>query len=93
VTDTGPKPMLPSGKRSLLTWLTDPDRWVTFRTQLESWVATLAGHIRRGDFPLAPRSEHCTDTCPFGPVCRISQSRASGKVFPLSPPTLRSATP
>jgi ATP-dependent helicase/nuclease subunit B len=89
VTDTGPKPMLPAGKRSLFNWLTDPARWVTFRGQLEAWVTTLAGHIRAGDFPLAPRSDHCTDTCPFGPVCRISQSRATGKVFPLALPSLR----
>jgi hypothetical protein len=86
VTDTGPKPMLPAGKRALLTWLAGPARWEAFRGRLEEWVATLVGHIRGGDFPLAPRSEHCTDTCPFGPVCRISQGRASGKVFPLAPP-------
>jgi ATP-dependent helicase/nuclease subunit B len=88
VTDTGPKPMLPSGKRALLAWLTDPGRWAKFREQLESWVATLVGHIRVGDFPLAPRSEHCTDTCRFGPVCRIAQSRNTGKVLPLALPLL-----
>jgi ATP-dependent helicase/DNAse subunit B len=88
VTDTGAKPMLPSGKRALLAWLTEPGRWVRFREQLEAWVATLVGHVRAGDFPLAPRSEHCTDTCPFGPVCRIAQSRNTGKVFPLALPLL-----
>ncbi|MDB5312447.1 MAG: hypothetical protein JWO38_6649 [Gemmataceae bacterium] len=88
VTDTGPKPMLPAGKRALLTWLSDPGRWVTFREQLEAWVAQLVGHIRAGDFPLAPRSEHCTDTCRFGPVCRIAQSRNTGKVFPLALPVV-----
>jgi ATP-dependent helicase/DNAse subunit B len=88
VTDTGAKPMLPSGKRSLLTWLTDPGRWAKFREQLEAWVAALVGHIRGGDFPLAPRSEHCTDTCPFGPVCRIAQSRNTEKVFSLPLPLL-----
>ena len=88
VTDTGPKPMLPSGRQSLLTWLTDPGRWLTFREQLEAWVATLVGHIRAGDFPVAPRSEHCTDTCGFGPVCRIAQGRTTGKVFPLPLPLL-----
>jgi ATP-dependent helicase/DNAse subunit B len=88
VTDTGPKPMLPSGKRSLLAWLSDPGRWAKFREQLEAWVARLVGHIRTGDFPLAPRSEHCTDTCQFGPVCRIAQSRNTGKVFPLPLPLL-----
>jgi RecB family exonuclease/superfamily I DNA/RNA helicase len=88
VTDTGPKPMLPSGKRSLLAWLTDPGRWARFREQLEAWVATLVSHVRAGDFPLAPRSEHCTDTCRFGPVCRIAQSRNTGKLFPLALPLL-----
>ena len=41
-----------------------------------------------GDFPLAPRSDHCTDTCGFGPVCRIAQTRNTGKVFPLALPAL-----
>ncbi|MCI0702471.1 MAG: PD-(D/E)XK nuclease family protein [Planctomycetia bacterium] len=88
VTDTGHKPMLPSGKRAVLSWLADPAKWHRFREQLESWVTTLVTHIRGGDFPLAPRSEHCTDTCPFGPVCRIAQSRHTGKVFPLALPVL-----
>jgi hypothetical protein len=44
--------------------------------------------VRGGDFPLAPRSEHCTDTCPCGPVCGIAQSRNAGKVFPLPLPLL-----
>jgi RecB family exonuclease len=88
VTDTGPKGMLPSGKRSVLSWLTDPGKWERFRAQLETWVSSLVLHIRAGDFPLSPRSEHCTDTCAFGPVCRISQSRNTGKVFPLALPLL-----
>jgi RecB family exonuclease len=88
VTDTGAKPMLPAGKRSALAWLADPGKWAKFREQLEAWVATLVTHIRGGDFPLAPRSEHCTDTCQFGPVCRIAQGRSVGKIFPLSLPTV-----
>ncbi len=88
VTDIGPKGMLPSGKRALLSWLTDAGKWEQFRTQLEMWVATLVRHIRAGDFPLSPRSEHCTDTCAFGPVCRIAQSRNTGKLFPLTLPVL-----
>jgi RecB family exonuclease len=88
VTDTGPKPVLPSGKRAVLAWLADAGRWPRFRAQLEAWVAELAGHIRAGDFPLAPRSEHCTDTCGFGPVCRIAQGRGVGKVFPLPLPVV-----
>ena len=90
VTDTGPKPMLPAGKKAVLSWLADPGRWATFRDQLVAWVAALVGHVRAGDFPLAPRSEHCTDTCGFGPVCRISQGRSTGKVFPLPLPQLPS---
>jgi ATP-dependent helicase/DNAse subunit B len=88
VTDSGPKGMLPSGKRSVLSWFSDPAKWERFRTQLEMWVSTLVRHIRGGDFPLSPRSEFCTDTCDFGPVCRIAQSRNTGKVFPLSLPVL-----
>ena len=89
VTDTGPKPMLPSGKKNALSWFADATKWERFRAQLEGWVATLAGRIRGGDFPLAPRSEHCTDTCGFGPVCRISQSRHTGKTFALSLPVIK----
>ena len=88
VTDAGAKPVLPAGKRSLLTWLADPGRWAKFRDQLEAWVATLATRIRSGDFPLSPRSDHCTDTCGFGPVCRIAQGRDAGKPSPLPLPLL-----
>jgi ATP-dependent helicase/nuclease subunit B len=88
VTDSGPKGMLPSGKRNLLSWLSDAGKWERFRAQLEIWVVTLVQHIRAGDFPLSPRSEYCTDTCAFGPVCRIAQSRNTGKVFPLALPVL-----
>ena len=80
--------MLPAGKKAALAWLANPEAWATFRKQLEAWVALLATHIRAGDFPLAPRSEHCTDTCSFGPVCRIAQSRNTGKVFELELPVV-----
>jgi ATP-dependent helicase/DNAse subunit B len=85
VTDDGPKPVLP-GKRRALAWLGDPKKWATFRGQLEEWVSKVAGRIRDGHFPLAPRSDTCTDTCSFGQVCRISQSRNTGKVWDLAPP-------
>ena len=90
VTEDGPKGMLPSGETgdNALSWLSDPRKWERFRTQLEQWVTTLARHIRAGDFPLSPRNEYCTDTCSFGPVCRIAQSRNTGKVFPLALPIL-----
>ena len=88
VTDSGPKPMLPSRKNAVHSWLADPGRWERFREQLEAWVATLVGGIRAGDFPLAPRSDHCTETCRFGPVCRVGQGRAVGKVNTLPLPVL-----
>lgn len=84
VTDTGAKTMLPTKKAQ--SWLADAEAWPKFRDQLEAWVSTLATHIRMGDFPLAPRSETCTDTCGFGSVCRIAQSRNTGKVFALELP-------
>ena len=85
VTDKGPKPVLP-GTRQALGWLTDPKKWAMFRQQLEEWVAKVVGRIRDGHFPLAPRSDTCTDTCAFGQVCRISQSRNVGKAWDLAPP-------
>jgi hypothetical protein len=56
------------------------------REQLQGWVVTLVGNIRRGVFPLQPRYEHCTQTCPFGQVCRITQARAVGKTWSLPLP-------
>ena len=62
-----------------LVWLDEAKHWREVRAKLERWVTKLAANIRRGNFPLAPRSEHCTDTCPFGQVCRITQARAVAK--------------
>ena len=45
-------------------------------------------HIRRGDFPAQPRDEHCTQTCAFGQVCRITQARGVGKEGMLPLPRL-----
>src|SRR5262249_25721146 len=86
VTDTGPKPVLP-GRRQVMAWLSDPKKWATFRQQLEDWVARLVGRLRDGQFPPAPRSDTCTETCPYGQVCRISQSRNVGKLWDLPPPS------
>ena len=91
VTDKGPKPVLPAGRQAQ-AWMSDPKKWTTFRKQLEEWVAKVVGRIRVGQFPLAPRSDTCTDTCSFGPICRISQSRHVGKVWELAPPGSDSAT-
>src|SRR5947209_5275258 len=73
VTDKGPKTVLPA--RQMVGWLSDPKKWAVFRQQLEEWVAKVVGRIREGHFPLAPRKENCTETCSFGQVCRITQSR------------------
>jgi ATP-dependent helicase/nuclease subunit B len=89
VTDTGAKLMLPSGRKAL-AWIADAEAWTRFSQQLEKWVARIVTHIRAGDFPLSPRSATCTDTCAFGSVCRIAQSRNTGKVFPLELPVLDS---
>ena len=74
VTDTGPKPAMPSG-REQTSWLAESAAWPTVRGQLERWVATLVGHIREGTFPLKPCHKECTATCDFGQMCRIGQSR------------------
>ncbi|MBO0699241.1 MAG: PD-(D/E)XK nuclease family protein, partial [Zavarzinella sp.] len=84
VTDTGPKPVLPS--RQSLAWLADTKRWAEFRRQLEAWVAMLVERIRGARFPLAPKSDTCTETCSFGQVCRIAQSRNTGKLWDLGLP-------
>jgi ATP-dependent helicase/nuclease subunit B len=84
VTDTGPKAVLPS--RQSLAWLGDTKKWAEFRRQLEEWVAKAVGKIRDAKFPLAPRSDICTETCSFGQVCRIAQSRNTGKIWELNLP-------
>jgi RecB family exonuclease len=74
VADTGVKVALPSSSRPL-AWFDETEPWRKVRERLESWVVTLVRHIRRGDFPLKPRSEDCTQTCDYGQICRISQAR------------------
>ena len=91
VTDTGAKSMLPAGRNAALAWVDNAEAWPKFKRQLEEWVARIVTHIRAGDFPLAPRSETCTDTCAFGCVCRIAQSRNTGKVFALELPVIDDA--
>jgi hypothetical protein len=76
VADKGPKAVLPGSGKELAAWLDTPEKWLQVRDQLERWVATLVGNIRQAAFPLKPRTDTCTETCSFGEVCRISQSRA-----------------
>jgi ATP-dependent helicase/DNAse subunit B len=89
VADTGVKVALPSPNRPL-AWFEEPGPWRLVRERLERWVVTLVRHIRRGDFPLKPRSEQCTQTCDFGQICRISQARETveNKRWNLPLPTL-----
>jgi hypothetical protein len=89
VTDSGPKVALPAYPKHL-AWLDEAEAWRKVRAQLEQWVTTLVGKIRGGEFPLKPRSEHCTQTCDFGHVCRISEVRAvvEGKAWQLPLPTV-----
>ncbi|MFO0842820.1 MAG: PD-(D/E)XK nuclease family protein [Gemmataceae bacterium] len=79
VSESGPKVALPG--RNATAWLEEASRWPAIRDQLVAWIASLARDIRHGAFPLAPRSEHCTQTCPYGQVCRITQARSVGKVW------------
>jgi ATP-dependent helicase/DNAse subunit B len=86
VTDTGPKVVLPT--RSPHAWFKSAEEWDRVRRLLEGLVTDLVRHIRAGDFPLAPRSETCTDTCPYSQVCRISQERGLGKTWELALPVV-----
>jgi ATP-dependent helicase/DNAse subunit B len=84
VGEGGPKVALPM--RNQVLWLDETDRWRKVREQLQGWVTTLVRNIRQGVFPLAPRSEHCTQTCPFGQICRITQARSVEKTWTLPLP-------
>jgi ATP-dependent helicase/nuclease subunit B len=86
VTDTGPKVVLPT--RSPHAWFKSADEWAKVRRLLEGLVADLVKHIRAGDFPLEPRSETCTETCPYAQVCRITQGRRTEKTWELALPVL-----
>src|SRR5262249_16840717 len=63
VTDSGPKIALPGHPR-YHAWYNDGERWEEFRATLEEWGVTLVKNIRQGVFPLKPRAENCTETCP-----------------------------
>jgi ATP-dependent helicase/nuclease subunit B len=86
VTDTGPKVVLPA--RNPHAWFKSADEWEKVCRLLEGLVADLVKHIRAGDFPLAPRSETCTETCPYSQVCRISQGRGVEKRWELALPSV-----
>lgn len=86
---TGHKMALP---RSEKAWL-EKSNWPMVRQELLKWLATLVRRIRSGEFPLAPRDkEHCTATCDFSQMCRISQSRGLNKSWSLPLPIIESPT-
>jgi ATP-dependent helicase/nuclease subunit B len=86
VGEEGPKIALP--QKIADKWLDDPTAWPVVRENLRRWIMTLVRNIRQGNFPLAPRSPDCTLTCPFGQVCRITQSRSVGKIWDLPLPLI-----
>ncbi|MBI1918205.1 MAG: exodeoxyribonuclease V subunit gamma [Planctomycetes bacterium] len=86
VADSGPKVVLPG--RNAALWFNESERWRQVREQLRQWVVTLVNNIRAGIYPLKPRSDHCTQTCAFGQVCRITQSRSVAKAWSLPLPVL-----
>ncbi|HEV3259373.1 MAG TPA: PD-(D/E)XK nuclease family protein [Gemmataceae bacterium] len=86
VSDTGVKVALPA--KDQIVWLNETEGWRTVRERLTRWVAELVAHIRRGVFPLKPRSKDCTATCNLSEVCRIAQSRAVEKTWELPLPVI-----
>src|SRR5262249_38069837 len=91
VGESGPKVALPG--RAATLWLEGPERWPAIRALLGEWVVILVKKIREGAFPLAPRSEHCTLTCPYAQVCRIAQACGVGKACELPLPGERGSEP
>jgi hypothetical protein len=69
-------------------WLTETARWRSVRETLEGWIVSLVRNIRQGVYPLKPRSEHCAQTCDYGEVCRITQSRTIEKSWSLPLPVI-----
>ncbi len=90
VADTGPKVALPAHPKRAVAWLDETEAWRKVREALQGLVVTLVSKIRGGEFPLKPLDEHCTQTCDFVQVCRISGSRAvvEKKAWQLSLPVI-----
>jgi ATP-dependent helicase/nuclease subunit B len=89
VAETGPKVVLPARKETL--WLHETARWRQVREKLEGLIIDLVKHIRGGEFPLQPRDIDCTQTCDYGQVCRIAQSRSVNKEWTFALPVLGQA--
>ena len=91
VGEAGAKVVLPA--RGEPSWIEDAERWPAFRQRLLQWIGSLVRNIRKGAFPLAPLSEDCMQSCPFGQMCRITQGRRVGKVWDLTPASQQEGTP
>lgn len=89
VADGGCRTVLP---RATTGWASDSAAWRAYADVLEGWVRTVVGRLRAGDFVLAPRSDRCTETCRFGPTCRIGQSRQTNKPLALPLPVVSTTT-
>jgi superfamily I DNA/RNA helicase/RecB family exonuclease len=90
VADNGAKTALPAYPQKPVAWFEEIAAWPAIRELLRRWVLELVSNIRRGAFPLKPRSEDCTLTCDFSQVCRISQVRSvvERKTWQLPLPTI-----
>jgi ATP-dependent helicase/nuclease subunit B len=89
VLESGVKMALPSSRQQT-AWFDEPEAWQKVRQVLQRWVVELVSGIRRGAFPLKPRSHDCTATCDFSEICRINQVRAvvENKLWQLPLPTM-----
>jgi RecB family exonuclease len=57
------------------SWLANPAKWTSLRTEVRKHVLGIAADIRRGRFPLDPIDDNCTRSCPYSQACRIANSR------------------
>src|SRR5262249_15119415 len=84
VAGEGPKGALP--RRQQLLLFRGTGGWGRVRRRVRRWVATRGTQHPGGGFHLKPRSEHCTQTCDFGHICRIAQARSVPKAWELPLP-------
>jgi ATP-dependent helicase/nuclease subunit B len=58
--------------------------WNKIRTTVETLIGQFIDSIRRGQFPVLSRDDKCTSRCNFNTICRITQIRSLGKVWPAA---------
>jgi hypothetical protein len=49
------------------------------KAEVERTVVAMMTDIRAGRFPLAPKDDDCTATCPYAQACRIANGRSRRK--------------